>query len=357
MSEKIKIAVYWSASCGGCDISLLDIENALLELAGIADIVYWPVAMDFKKEELFSMPADSVDFGLFNGAVRTSEQAEDAKIFREKCKALVAYGSCACFGGIPGLANLSDREQIFDVAYGSTPSTVNPDSVRPQTEWSVDGHKLTLPAFFDTVRSLPQVVAVDARLPGCPPPTDRILDLVEIVSDYARTGEFPLSGTVLASDRALCDTCPRGENRKGGRIKAIVRPHEIAADPSMCFIDQGVICMGIATRGGCGATCIEANMPCRGCFGPTPDMLDPGAEALSAIGSIAGEANENDVAEHVMKKAVRSIRDPVGTFYRYTLPTGFINRSVQDRPPEEKPSKEKPPKEKLPEDRPPEEKP
>jgi F420-non-reducing hydrogenase small subunit len=66
-------------------------------------------------------------------------------------------------------------------------------------------------------------------------------------------------------------------------------------------------------------------------------MLDPAAEAISAIGSITGEANENDVAEHVMKKAVRSIRDPVGTFYRYTLPTGFLNRAVSDKPAKEKP--------------------
>ncbi len=78
-------------------------------------------------------------------------------------------------------------------------------------------------------------------------------------------------------------------------------------------------------------------MPCRGCFGPTTEMLDPGAEAISAIGSIAGEANENDVPSHEMKKAVRSIRDPAGTFYRYTLPSAFLGRAVGDKPGKEKP--------------------
>jgi len=64
-------------------------------------------------------------------------------------------------------------------------------------------------------------------------------------------------------------------------------------------------------------------------------MLDPGAEAISAIGSVAGEANENDVPSHVMKKAVRSVRDPVGTFYRFTLPNAFLSRAVKDVPKEE----------------------
>lgn len=337
MVDKKKIAVCWSASCGGCDVSLLDIESHLLELTELADIVYWPVAMDFKREELYNLPDGSVDFGLFNGAVRTSEQKEDAEIFRKKCKALVAYGTCACFGGIPGLANLHDREQIFETVYAATPSTENPAAARPETTFGVDGHELTLPAFLDTVQSLPQTVDVDVLLPGCPPPTERIVDLVDVVAAYVETGEIPQPGTTIASDKALCDTCPRNETREGGRLTKIVRPHEVVADPSRCLLDQGILCMGIATRGGCGATCIAANMPCRGCFGPTPDMLDPAAEMISAIGSIAGEANENDVAAHEMKKAVRSIRDPAGTFYRFTLPSAFLNRAVTDKPKKEKP--------------------
>ncbi len=337
MADKIKIAMYWSASCGGCDVSLLDIEGRLLELTEIADIVYWPVAMDFKRKDLLALPEKGVDFGLFNGAVRTSEQEAEARLFREKCKVLVGYGSCACWGGIPGLANLADRESIFDVCYRTTPSTENPGKLRPETECQVDGHRLTLPAFLDTVWSLPQVVDVDVLLPGCPPPTARILDLVESVAHYSESGELPTAGAILASEKALCDECPRGGSRKGGRLVNIVRPHEVEADGERCFLDQGILCMGITTRGGCEATCIGANMPCRGCFGPAPGCYDPAAEAISAIGSIAGEANENDVPPHEMKKAVRSIRDPVGTFYRFTLPSGFVNRAVEDKPKKEQP--------------------
>ena len=330
----IKIAVNWAASCGGCDVSLLDTEEHLLELAKIADIVYWPVAMDFKSADFLSLPDKSVDFGLFNGAVRTSEHREMAQAFRSRCEVLVAFGSCACFGGIPGLANFSNREEIFEVAYDTTPSTENPDGVRPQTEHDVDGFTLSLPSFDNDVQSLCQAVDVDVLLPGCPPPTERLLDLVSAVEAYVANGDVPPKGTVIADSKALCDTCPR--ERKGGRLAEIVRPHEVVADPSSCFLDQGILCMGLATRGGCGASCIAANMPCRGCFGPTEDMLDPAAEAISAIGSIAGLANENDVPAHEMKKAIRSIRDPAGTFYRFTLPSAFLGRAVIDKP-EEKP--------------------
>lgn len=337
MAKRLKIAVNWAASCGGCDVSLLDIEEPLLKLAGMADIVYWPVAMDFKKEDFLALPADSVDFGLFNGAVRTSDHLELARAFRSRCRVLVAFGSCACYGGIPGLANLHDRDTIFDTAYQATPSTENPEKLLPQTKFAQNGHTLALPAFFDTVSSLPQTVETDILLPGCPPPTERILDLVKAVQAYEASGQLPPSGTVIAEDKALCDSCPRNETRVKGRMNSVKRPHETSIDSRECFLNQGMICMGIATRGGCGHSCIQANMPCRGCFGPTAEMLDPGAEAISAIGSIAGEANENDVAAHQMKKAVRSVRDPVGTFYRFTLPSAFLNRSAKDVPEKEKP--------------------
>jgi len=332
MPEKIKMAVNWAGSCGGCDVSLLDIETKLLDVAAVADIVYWPVAMDFKLSDLQGLPNGSVDFGLYNGAVRTSEHLEAAHIFREKCKVLVAYGSCACFGGIPGLANLASKQEIFQVAYQDTPSTENPAETRPQTEYVHNGVQLTLPAFLDVVSSLPQVVEVDALLPGCPPPTERVLDLVGVVTDYVQSGKVPPKGAVLADEKALCDSCPRGATRESKRIAKIVRPHEVLIDPDRCLLDQGILCMGIVTRGGCGATCIEANMPCRGCFGPTAEMLDQGADAISAIGSIAGEANENWVEAHKMKQAVRSIRDPAGTFYRFTLPSAFLGRAVSDKP-------------------------
>ncbi len=337
MAEKVTLAVSWAAACGGCDVSILDMEERVLALAELAEIVYWPVALDFKRSDLAARPDNSVDIGLFNGAVRTAEQREDAELFAAKCKVLVAFGSCACFGGIPGLANLAPKTQLIETVYRDTPSTDNAEEIRPQTECTIDGQTLTLPALWETVSSLNQVVEVDLFAPGCPPPGERVGELFDAVARFAQSGSLPPPQTVLASDKALCDSCPRAETRTAERMARIVRPHEITADPSRCFLDQGLLCLGIATRGGCSATCIEANMPCRGCFGPTAEMLDSGAEALSAIGTLAGEANENDVAPHQMKKTVKSIVDPAGTFYRFGLPKAIINQGMNDKPKKDSP--------------------
>jgi len=163
---------------------------------------------------------------------------------------------------------------------------------------------------------------------------DLVVEAVKLIINGARTGELPPRGSVLAQDKALCDSCPRVESRSGSRMPVIHRPHLVEADPEVCFLEQGILCTGIVTRGGCGASCIGVNMPCRGCFGPTDALLDPGAEALSAIGSIAGPEHEDDMIPAKRMAAVRSIRDVAGTFYRFTLPSASLFRTVVDRPTE-----------------------
>ncbi|KPA13762.1 NADH ubiquinone oxidoreductase 20 kDa subunit [Candidatus Magnetomorum sp. HK-1] len=330
MADKIKIAINWASACGGCDVSLLDIEEKIFDIVSIADIVFWPVAMDFKRKDLMDAPNKSIDIGLFNGAIRSTEQAEDAEILREKCKVLIAYGSCACFGGIPGLANVSNKEEIFQEVYQKTPSTVNPDNVYPQEECTVNDMKLELPGLFDTVQSLHQRVDVDYYLPGCPPPTERILDAVQVIAAYAQQGDLPPKGAVIASEKAMCDTCKRIKTRTPERISTIYRPHEIIADENICFLEQGILCMGPFTRDGCTHSCINANMPCRGCFGPLSTLYDPGAEALSTFGSIVGEAQEDFQTRAQIVKSVNTIKDPLGTIYRFTFPCALVNRTLKD---------------------------
>jgi len=332
MAHKIKVAVNWAGACGGCDVALLDSEEKLLELAEVADIVYWPVAMDFKREDLAAYGSGEIDVGIFNGVVRTSEHVADALILRDRCKAVVAFGACAAFGGIPGLANLHSNDEMLDTVYRDTPSTDNPDDIRPQTTSQVDGLELELPTLERRVRALHQVVDVDVVVPGCPPPPAKVVEALDAIIQYAEAGALPPPGTVLASDRALCDQCPRVDTRSGNRMEAIHRTHNIEPDPQICFHEQGVVCMGLATRGGCGATCIGVNMPCRGCFGPTAEMLDPGAEALSAIGSIAAPEHEDGMPVNQRLRPIRSIPDLVGTFYRFSLPTAIIPGRVDDHP-------------------------
>jgi len=300
---KPKIALYWAASCGGCDVAVLDTNEKILDIANIVDIVFWPIAIDFKYHHVEAMEDGSIDLCLFNGAIRNSEQEKIAKLLRAKSKVMVAFGACACFGGIPALANFTNREEIFERAYVQAPSNVNTNSIFPQTLTNDNGYKLELPEFFDTVSTLAQVVDVEYFVPGCPPPVDIILKVVNLFA----TGQLPPVGSVIASDKSLCDECDRIKEDK--TITNIYRPHEIIPDPEKCLLEQGIICCGPATRGGCGLRCIKVNMPCRGCFGPPPGIIDQGAKLVSAIASIYQGNEEDEIA-----MMVAEVLDPASRF-------------------------------------------
>ena len=315
---KPKVAFYWCSSCGGCEESIVDLAEDILKVVAAVDIVFWPVALDFKKKDVAALPDQSIAVSFINGGVRMSEQEEMAHLLRRKSQLVVAHGACAHLGGIPGLANFWNKETIFRRAYITTPSTDNPDKTVPLEKTVVDGKELTLPAFFDTVQALGQVIDVDYYLPGCAPPRDLILKAVTAILE----GKLPPKGAVLSPNKSLCDDCGRNTTKPEKLvIKEIKRPWEVLLDPEQCFLAQGVICMGPATRTGCGERCIEANMPCRGCFGPTDQVLDQGAKFLSALGSIIAT---NDEAE--IDKIVETIVDPAGTFYRFSLPTSILRR-------------------------------
>jgi F420-non-reducing hydrogenase small subunit len=317
---KPKLALYWSAACGGCDVAVLDTNEKILDIANLVDIVLWPIAVDFKYHHIRAMADKSIDLCLFNGAIRSTEQEEIARLLRDKSKVMVAFGSCACLGGIPALANLTSREEIFQRVYREAPSNSNEAGTVPLTKTSVAEGELELPGLFDTVLQLAQVVSVEYFVPGCPPPVDLILKLVDL---YA-TGKLPPAGAVIASEKTCCDECERTKEEK--KITRIYRPHEIIPDPKKCLLEQGIICCGPATRGGCGLRCIKANMPCRGCFGPPPGVVDQGAKLVSAIASIYQADSEDDI-----KKMVEEIVDPAGTFYRFGMAESMLKRKVLRR--------------------------
>ena len=175
---KGKLALYWAASCGGCEIAVLAINEKILDVAALFDIVFWPVAVDAKVRDVEKMPDKSIDVCLFNGGIRTSEQEYMAQLLRRKSKVLVAFGSCASEGCIPGLANATSRRKIFDTVYHETPSTENPERIEPQTKTAVPEGTLHLPVFYETLRTLEQTVPVDYSLPGCPPEAERIWEAI-----------------------------------------------------------------------------------------------------------------------------------------------------------------------------------
>ncbi|MFQ6070180.1 MAG: oxidoreductase [Candidatus Aminicenantales bacterium] len=315
---KPKVAFYWCASCGGCEESIVDLAEDILKVVEAVDIVFWPVALDFKKKDVEAMEDGSIAVSFINGAIRLSEQEEMVKLLRRKSGLVVAHGSCSHLGGIPGLGNFWNKETIFRRAYHTTPSTENPEGTVPLEKVEVDGKELTLPSFYDTVYALNQVIDVDYYLPGCAPPRDLILNAVTAILE----GKLPPKGSVLSPNKSLCDDCDRNDTKPEKlAIKEIKRPWEIMIDPETCFLAQGVICMGPATRTGCGQRCIDANMPCRGCFGPTDHVYDQGAKFLSALASILDTTDEKEI-----EKIVDTIVDPAGYFYRFSLPTSLLRR-------------------------------
>jgi len=318
--SKLKLAVYWGAACGGCCVSVLDTHEKLLDIVAAADPVFWPIAMDIKYKDVENMPDKSIDLTLFNGAIRNSENKHMAELLRAKTKILVAYGSCAYMGGIPGLANLFNKEEVMRRAYEESESTLNPDKIRPVPEFIVKEGTLEIPRFFNDVLPLSQIVAVDYYIPGCPPQSARLIEVFSAV--VSGIGLPPAGSVVGAGEKTNCEECKRKKS-ENKHIKRFYRPWEIQDDKETCFLEQGVICMGPATRSGCGVRCVEGNSPCRGCYGPPPGATDPGAKMMSAIGTMIDTNKQEEIDE-----VIETIVDPAGLFYRFTLPGSTLGRKI-----------------------------
>ncbi len=320
MSDKPKVAFYWCASCGGCEETVVDLAEDILGVVEKVDIVLWPVAMDFKYRDVEAMPDKSITATLLNGAIRSTEQEEMAVLLRRKSQFLIAYGSCAHLGGIPSLANQFGREEILKFNYEDAPSVVNEAKTRPQLVFEDDGRRPHLPELHQVVRSLDQVVEVDFYIPGCPPTPN----LTKAAVTALLSGQLPPKGSVLAPDTALCDECPRKASKPADvAFTEFKRTHQKLIDPDKCLLAQNVVCMGPATRSGCGAQCPGGNMPCTGCFGPTSRVRDQGAKILSSICANIAAKEEAEIT-----KTLEGIPDPVGTFYRYGLARSLLRRKV-----------------------------
>jgi len=321
--EKLKLAVYWGAACGGCCVSVLDVHEKLLNIVAAADLVFWPIALDVKYSDVERMPDGYIDVCLFNGAIRNSENELMAVLLRQKSKIMVAYGSCAQMGGIPGLANFHDRDTIFDRVYKESESTENPEGITPCPKYDVPEGILDIPAFYNDVQTLKSIVCVDYFIPGCPPESERLLEVFQAI---ASGSELPSKESVIgALEKSQCDECSR-KKTDNKKIKKFFRPWEIEDDEKTCFLEQGVICMGPATRGGCGVRCIEGNAPCRGCYGPPIEVTDPGAKMMSAIATMIDSDDEKEISE-----IMGSLDDITGTFYRFSLPSSILRRKLTEK--------------------------
>ena len=337
---KIKLAIYWAAACGGCDVSLLDTHERILTIGDMADIVMWPIASDGKEKDIEAMNDGDITVSIISGAVRNSENEHMVKLLRKKSKIVVCYGTCACFGGSPALANLvpGGADEILDYVYAKTTSSASFQAeyhadkpVIPQTSYQAPEGELTIPTLYNTVKTLDQVIDVDYYVPGCPPLPETISQMLKAVMDFAYNDvPLPPKGTMIGvTTKTLCEECPR--KKENARITKICEPHEVDVKDGVCLMDQGILCLGPATVGGCGARCTKAGQPCRGCYGPTDSVQEQGASMFTAVASLFPVLDEDPTCgEDEIIKIMSEIKDPLGYFYAFTLGKSLIKKAVKE---------------------------
>ncbi len=306
----VRVAEEWFAICGGCEVTVLDIGEPLLDLLPKLEFVHMPVLMDHKvfgqKGEKKKMEIPEADVGIITGGIRNEENRELAKEMRAKCKTLIALGSCACFGGIPALANQFALADIYDKVYRGSKSTDS--AATPAGE---------VPPLTDRVYAVDEVVKVDVYLPGCPSSPDIVADALTALLE-GRAFSLP--------ERSVCDDCPTKREQKADislkRPLESVIPMDAELDKSRCFMERGFLCLGPVTKSGCGGhekvpRCIKGRMPCRGCFGPIRKEANPMVEMMGAITSIGLDP--------------KVIPDRAATFQRYIGGHGRL-RPLPKRP-------------------------
>jgi len=320
MKAKPKIALYWCSSCGGCEEAVIDLAEGLLDIARAVDIVFWPLARDARYERIEKLADGELAAAFINGAIRMDEHVHMARLLRRKSKAVLASGACAHLGGVVGLANFGRVRDLLQRAYREAPTVDNPSGRLPCQGNEQGAQGSGTAGLLDRVRTLDQVIDVDYYIPGCPPAPQNMAEAVGIVLEDPR----PPKGHIFAEPKALCHSCPRRATKPEAiRVNRFYRLYEKTWDPDRCFLEQGLICAGPVTRGGCQAQCIEANMPCRGCYGPVSGMADQGAGLISLLAAIMDPADEAQ-----LKQTVAAIPDPAGLYYRYSLAAATLqNRS------------------------------
>ena len=276
----VKVASEWLNSCSGCEISIVDMGERLLDVLNLVDFVHIPVLMDHK---YFGQTGDGqhlaipeADVGIISGGIRNEEHLEVALEMRKQCKLIIALGTCATHGGIPALSNSYANPDIL-ARYYSTESTTQADRLPS------DG----IPALLDSAYALDEKIKVDVYLPGCPPHSDQIFGALAAL----------LAGKAPAlRGKSVCDTCPTIREGKG-QLKQLRRflqkPKFTPGEPidrMRCLLEQGILCMGPVTRAGCGGDavnprCISARVPCRGCYGPVRHDGNQRLDMLNALAS------------------------------------------------------------------------
>ncbi len=283
---KVTVSTEWLSGCSGCHVALVDLHEKLLSFLEEAQIVRSPVLMDEK-----GYPKAAV--GIVEGAVRSEHDLEALHRMRESVEKLVAYGTCAVYGGPSGIGWLYTPETVVEAVYERGPT--NAGGERP------DGD---VPKLENSVRPIDEFVDVDLYLPGCPPHAFFVVAALRNFVDDAKPG---------LTHRPVCADCERKMKKNPG---VQLRPAQVAGDdPELCFLSQGIVCLGSVTLNRCLAPCPKVGVACTGCAGPSLDVLmdpqrDLRGELATRMEKLCG-IPRGEIVAYMEKNA--------NTFYAYAM--------------------------------------
>lgn len=303
--RKLRLNTEWLSDCGGCHVALIDLHEKLSDVLGGFTLQHCPVLTDIK-----DFP--EADIGLITGAIRTDHDAHLAKQMRKSCNTLIAFGTCAVYGGIPGAALAHSRDEILQTVY-----------VRNKTTRTKSLPCLQVAKLSAIVTPVDQVVNVDLCLPGCPPHPAFIFDaLLSLLN-----GKTP-----KANDEAICGRCPR--EMKKTDTSRIKKNHESLPDDETCFLSQGYICLGSVTIDRCMAPCTANGVPCTGCAGPTRQILtEPNRDIRTELAErMAGltEIDKNSIVQAIERSAKTHYAYAMASPMIYDKPTFLIKQWILD---------------------------
>lgn len=288
---KATIATEWLSGCSGCHVAVVDLHEKLLGLLENAEFVRIPVLMDEKDYPV-------ADIGIVEGAVRSEHDRVALNKMRSKVKTLIAFGTCAVYGGPSGLGWLHESADVMNCVYKCGPTNTGSESP--------DQNVVPLE---ESVVPIDDVVPVDLYLPGCPPNPFFIAAAVKALLDPTAPG---LTG------KPVCSDCTR-KMRKTEKT-TLKRGELTADDPDLCLLSQGVICLGSVTLNRCLASCPKRGTACSGCAGPSLDIVnEPHLDIRTLVAKRMNMLTGIDATE-----ITSYIEQNAKTFYAYALASPAI---------------------------------
>ena len=254
MASKAKLSVDWLSGCSGCELGIVDLHEKLFTLLEAVDLVRMPILMDTKSY----VPAD---IGIVTGSVRTEHDIEAAHSMRDACKSIIAFGTCAVYGGPHGAAYAHNNDELFENAFRNNPSTKT-NSVPSK-----------VPRLLGETRPVDAEIPVDLYLPGCPPHAAFIFDgFISLLNNRE----------VKIGRHSVCYRCNRVMKKTDA--DTIRRTTDNGQDPHLCFLSQGLLCFGSVTLDRCLSPCPANGVPCFSCGGPTDTIiLEPQKDVRSEV--------------------------------------------------------------------------